>query len=234
MLTRSPVSAPAASAVPRCATRLGLTALLSAPLLVGCNIFGPLLFFLAPPQIRAAEYKLPDQSRLAVFIEFASAGEENPVFRRALHEKLADVLEQRKVKVEVAPLEDVLRLRQRHADFASWGLQRICRELRADRLLYLQVEKLNLRSTPEYPIIEPAASIRMRVISADEPSNTARVWPGNDEREGRLVQRARGMREASSPVTVDEEARKLGVDLAYLCAMPFYDVDVEEPVPWEL
>ncbi|MBK9127486.1 MAG: hypothetical protein IPM13_06760 [Phycisphaerales bacterium] len=216
---------------PRAAATLGLAALALA--LAGCNIFGPLLFFLSPPQIDKAEYRFAPKSRIAIFIEFAEPSQENPVFRKALHEKLEQIFQRRKVGGTVVPLDEVQRLRQRNPDFEGWGLQRVCRELKADALIYLQVENLNVRTTPQYPIIEPSASIRMKVISADEPSASARVWPGSAEREGRLVQRARAFREATSPVTVDAEARKLGVDLAYLCAMPFYDVDREEPVPWE-
>lgn len=198
----------------------------------GCNIFGPLLYLTAPRQIKRAEHALP-KGRIAILVEYAQAGEENPVFHNALLDKLEEIFRERKVADDIVPMEEVVRLRRRSPEFASWGLQKVARELDAVELIYVRVESLRLRATPEYPIIEPRVVSRVRVISTEQPSSAARVFPGSEEPDGREITRARAFREADQPLIIDEEAAKLGRDLAHLVAMPFYDVDTEEAIPWE-
>lgn len=205
-----------------------------AAALAGCNIMGPLLYILAPPQTTPAEYTLPKKGKTALFVEFARPEQENTVFVGEFETRLGEIFKERKVLDEpLIPMREVYRLRRAHPDFKEWGLQRIARELDAELMIYVRVADLRLKTTRGVQIMEPRAEVYMRVISTREPSASARVWPGSDETDGRKIVRARQVREATSAMTYDDEAGKLARDLATLCAMPFYEVDNEEAIPWE-
>lgn len=208
----------------------GLLALLV--LSAGCNIFGPLAILTAPRQIQKAEFKLTHE-RLAVLIDYARPGDDNPVFAQAFHERLAEIFREEKVNEQLVPFEDVQRLRQQTRDFANWSVQKIGRELGATQVLVVRLERLSLRPRPEHPILEPVVEMRVKVIGTDAPENAPRLWPSAQEREARLLTRTRPPVDQVDPVTTDAEAAKLGRDAGLLVAMHFYDVDKEEPTPWE-
>ena len=201
---------------------------------VGCNIMGPLLYLAAPPQTKPTEHKLPERGEVGLFIEFARPEQENTVFVAEFERRLGEILRERKAfKRDLISMREVYRLRREHADFKEWGLQRVARELEADELIYVRINDLKLRTQKAVQIMEPSVEVYLRVISTSEPSSAARVWPGRDESEGRKIARARPPREATTPMSFDDEAGKLARELAILCAMPFYEVDAEEKIPWE-
>lgn len=198
----------------------------------GCNIVSALFYFFSPPQIRWAEYKLPP-GRLAVLIDLAHPEEANPIFARALHERLAEIFRDNRVKAELVPQEDVIRLQQQNADFAEWSVQEVGQRLDAPYVLWLRVERLQLLEAPDSPILHPYVVLRMRLIDSRATPDKVRVWPPAVERDGREVQRARQPREAVDAITFDMESAKLGKDVAWLVAAPFYNVDLEKKTPWE-
>lgn len=217
-----------------CMGSLALAALAGVIVLVaGCNIVGALVVMLAPPQIQKAEFQLT-RERLAVLIDMARPEEENVVFRQGLHDKLVEIFNENNVKTQIIPQEELQRLRQQNPDFKDWDIRKIGRRLNAKQVLWVRVDRLQLRETPGSPLLTPVAQLRLKVIGAeDAATGGARLWPGSSEPDGRTVQRARPAQEASSPMAIDAEARKLGKDAAWLVAMPFYDVDLEVKTPWE-
>ncbi len=200
--------------------------------LVGCQPLGSLFLLFGPRRIQKAEYKLtPD--RLAVFVETARRDEDNPIFTRALHEKLVEIFRERKVKTHVVPLEEIYRLRQENADFARWSVPRIGRAVSAQQVLYIRVDRLQLRDAPDSPLLSPAAKCHLKVFAVDEHSEDPLLWPPATERDGREFSCERHSQEAADASIIDSEAAKLGKDLAQWIAQPFYDVDLEETTPKE-
>jgi hypothetical protein len=191
----------------------------------GCNVLGPAAYYLGPPRIQKAEFKLTE-GRLAVVIESTHPDQDNPVFNQALFDKLSEILRERKVKSEFVPHRQVLKLRQTHRDFAKWSLQHVGRELRAQQVLYLRIDTLQLRETPDHPVISPEVTLRSKVIDVCAPHAHARLWP--EEAEGRQITCTRPAAEAIDPRAIDTEAWKLAHDAAYLVAEPFIDVDLED------
>lgn len=205
---------------------------LVGPLLCGCNIVGPLLVLTAPPQIQPAEVELT-KSRLALVIEYASAGEESPVFTEAFRQRLTEVLREKQINERVIPRAEVLALRRDHADYPKWSIQKVGQALNAEQVLYVRVERLALRAAPEDPVLAPEVRLRMKLIAPWQTGRAARLWPPSAEREGREIYRARPMREAGDAFVLDEELAKLGREAAWLAAKPFYKVDLEEKDSWE-
>ncbi|MCG3125483.1 MAG: hypothetical protein CHACPFDD_00306 [Phycisphaerae bacterium] len=197
----------------------------------GCGpTVGAMAYYLGPRRIQKAEYKLT-KGRLVILIEDLGTGDENPVFERALYEKLVEVFEAKKVNTQVAPAAELMALRQANAEFRSWSLQRIGRELDGEQVLYVRVDELRIKDAPDHPLVNPFARLRVKVVGVHEPESRARLWPEKDE--WRDVEVERPVQEAGTSTQIDTVAAKLGRDAAVLVAQFFHDVDLEEKTPRE-
>jgi len=215
--------------------RARLMLLTLAALLVpatGCNIIGPLGVLFAPPQIQKAEVKLTKE-RLALLVEYARSEDESPVFTQVFHERLAEILKEKKANDRVVDAKELARVQQANPDFGKWNLQRVARELKAEQVLYIRIDRLVIRPTPDHPLMEPAVVMHAKLIGASAEAKAARLWPPGAERDGREISRSRPPQEATDARAIDEETTKLAKDAALLAAMPFYDVDTEERPAWE-
>lgn len=203
-------------------------------LVAGCGpTLGAIAYYFSPRQIQKPAYEFPEGSRVALLIEAAQPRDENPVFDRALHERVTEMLREGKSQATLVPLRPIAELRRAHPDFDKWSLQRIGRELQADHVLYVKLDRLVIRQAPDYPILTPMVDLRMKLIGVSEPPAHARLWP--EAKEGHAVSCARQSREAADadPDAADVEARKLGCDTAYYVSMPFIEVDLEQNPPVE-
>jgi len=194
----------------------------------GCNWIEGIAYLFGPPRVQKAELKLPP-GRLAVLVETVQPEEYNPVFVTALYDKLVAIFREQELKPTFVPLDEVLELRRKNQDFAKWSLQKIGRELKADFVLAISIDRLQAREKPDMPVLDPAVQLHMKLIGPDRPANEARIWPSStQEREGREVVVRRPTKDASHPGEVDAEMAKLARDLAFQVAGPFYDVDLEK------
>ena len=199
--------------------------------LCGCQVLKGLIYYLSPPRTEKAEFTFPKAAVVAVMIDPARPAMESPVFNRALHERLAEIFREKKSDARLLAPRDVLALRRGNPDFDDWPVRRVGQELSATHVLYARVDQLSVRVSPDSPVLEPRVAMRMKVIGVDLPDQDARVWP--TEKEGRLVTGARQASEAADPGRDDAELAKLGREVAYLVAMPFFEVNLEEKPPKE-
>lgn len=216
----------------RCSRLLQATLVCLVACLSGCKAVATIGILTAPRQIQKAEFTLT-QGRLAILIEAARPGENSPVFVESLHAKLTELFREYGINNNVVSQRELARLRQANPDFARWSLQRIGQKLGAEQVLYIRLDSLRLQAAPDHPLVEPEVLLRFKVIGVDEAPDTARQWPGRDERRGRLVECSRPPREAADNMVVDSEAAKLAKDVAYYIAAPFHDVDTEVKFPRE-
>jgi hypothetical protein len=119
-------------------------------------------------------------------------------------------------------------LRQKHPDFREWPVQRIGREVDADQVLHVVIDKLQLQESEDSPLLQPLCELRLKVIGVSQPPTAARLWPNKDESDGYPVTCTRQAREMSGVNGLDTESTKLARDTAVFAAMPFHDVDLEE------
>ncbi len=199
----------------------------------GCNILGPIAYYLSPPQIQKPEFEFPTGSTAALLIEARNSQYDNPVFNAALYERLELMLREGESEATLLPLRAATDLRRKHADFAKWSLQKIGRELDTEYVLYLKIDRLVIQPSRDHPLLTPEIDLRMKLIGVNEASVHARIWP--EEKAGRLVTCKRQYSEAgdTNPDAYDAETRKLGCDTAYWVSMPFIEVDLEEKPPVE-
>jgi len=199
----------------------------------GCNLIGPIAYYLQPKQIQKPEYEFPAGTRVALVIEARDPQHENPVFSEALYERVVAMLRDGKSEATILPWRKVTELRYANADFARWSLQKVGRALGADQVLYLSIDRLVIRPSPEHPVLTPEVDLHMKLIGVHEPPLNARIWP--EAKEGHHVSCKRLIGEAAdtNPDAADIEARKLGYDTAYWVTTPFIEVDLEEKPPVE-
>ncbi len=209
----------------------GLLLLGVLALCAGCNILGAVMYMLHPPNIQKAEYKLTE-GRLAVFVESKRPEQYNPLFVDALQARLKQIFQEEKIRAELVPQEEILRLRQENPDFNKWSIQKVGQKLDVPLVLSLRIDDFQLKATAAMPVIEPAIHLHMKLIRSSNQGE-ARVWPAATgpmaEREGHEVSVTRPAVEASSPMVLDEQAVKLAKDTAWEVAKPFYNVDLEKP-----
>lgn len=212
--------------------RARLLSVLLAPLFAGCQALGPIAYYLSPPHIQKAEFKIPPESKVAVLFDAARPEYQVPVFNTALFEKLQFYFRKYNSTAHLIPLVHVYQLKRKDPTaFAKSSVQHIGRQLDADYVLYLRIESLETRPSPDYPLITPHVVLRSKLIATQHPASDARVWPEN--REGLKIECKRQASEYAGPERADAEIAKLGRDTAYFVMMPFFDVDMESPTPVE-
>lgn len=213
--------------------RLRMALLLSAIVLAapGCDAIKAIAYYLRPAAIDPAEYEFPADARVLLMLDPARPGYDNPVFSKALHDRMVEIFREKKSSAELIAPREVGALKRDNPDFRSWSIRRIGSELKATHVLYARVDFLQSRQTPDYPVLEPRVSMRLKVIAVERPDGDARVWP--TEREGREVTCERQSQEAGDPSVEDATMTKLGRDTAYLVALPFFKHDQEEKRPRE-
>jgi hypothetical protein len=199
--------------------------------LTGCAYITAGAYLFGPKRTQKPEFTFTPSGRIAVVIENAKPAQENPLFTRELHRRLVEIFKERKVSTNVVPLDDVYRLRQENPDFPRWSLSKVARELGAEQLLYIRVERLQLREAPNHPMMTPIAELKLKVIAAEPAAEKARLWPGDLEERALTVTRPPS--EASDPIAIDTATTKLAREAARRVAYYFYEVDLEEPTPPE-
>jgi hypothetical protein len=208
---------------------LGAGLLAAAALLAGCNLVGPIAYYLRPPQIQKPEFKLSESGRVAVLIESGRGVQESPVFAESLYNQIVEISRVKKSATEFVPLGDVYALRRSRPDFASLSVQRIGRELNAEQVLYIRIDELRTRESPDLPVVEPSVSVRCSVVGVHALPDMARLWPS--EGEGRRETATRQAQMAAGPPDVDLALSKLAKDLAWRITVPFFQTDLETPLP---
>jgi hypothetical protein len=198
---------------------------------MGCTELRALAYLTAPRQVQKPEFPLC--GRVAVVVDYAHAGQANPVFESTLYKRIVELLRENKVDATITPYEQMANFRQSQADFASWSVQKIGRELDADQVLYIRIEELRLGQKGD-PMMTPSVVLRIKLIAPRAPAANARLWPDADkERDGREVTCKRPPVENEGVERVDSEASKLARETAYYVARNFHEYDLEVMPPHE-
>jgi len=201
-----------------------------ASLLAGCRTIGAIAYYVTPHPKTPAEHTFPEGSRVAILIEARQESEANPIFDKSLHETLVNTLKDQEVKAEFVPFREMVALRQKPG-YAGWSVQRIGREVGADQVLFIRLDRLSTREAPDFPVVEVKAVADVKVIGTSDPEAQARLWPGNPG--GRQVKLERPAKEASQPRVADEELTKSARVLAREIARFFYEHDPQDKLPIE-
>jgi hypothetical protein len=214
-------------------TSLCVLALCGLLIPAGCRALAALGILMSPPQMQKPELELTS-GRLAIMMDYARGAEANPVFDLNLHNRIVELLREQKVPSQIVPYEEVVQLPLANPDFASWSIQKVGRALAAEQVLLVRIDQLRLRAAERDPVIAPHVDLHLKVVSVQEATTRARLWPDKDaEPDGRAVSCERQPREADSVELVDTETAKLARETGYYVARFFYKYDLEERPPRE-
>jgi hypothetical protein len=185
----------------------------------GCNLIGAAAYYFGPHRTQKPEFEFPKNSTVAVVFDAARSQYFDPVFIHGFHGRLNDIFRQKKSTSRLVPVEDVMALRTQ-TGYRDWSVQRIGRELQADYVLFIVIDEMRVKISPDAPVIEPLARLRFKVIKVGEPPDKARVWP--PERDGRPVLVTRPPEDAFHSEVADNAMAKLGRQSAWLVSTPFF------------
>jgi len=193
----------------------------------GCVGLRGAVYLFSPQHVQKPEFALTS-GKLVILVDAVQPGEANPVFERSLHEELLRQMREFELSTQVVPYDQIITLRQTNPGFRDWNIQRIGRQLGADQVLYIRVDRLQLGGRDE-PVVSPAVKLCMKVIGVREPAANARLWPDSaSEPDGRCLTHERAAKEAGGPEVLDAEAAKLAREVAYYLLRPFRKWDLEE------
>lgn len=207
----------------------GLTLLCVAA--TGCGSLKAAAYFLSPAHLQKAEFEFPKDAMVAVVIDPSKPEFANPVFDKALYDRLVEHFRERKSTATLISPRETARLRREHPDFQAWPVRKVGQELGATHVLHITIDRLSGFRTRESPLLEPAAALRLKVVGVNLPDHDARLWPA--EKEGRAVEAQRQASEATDAAHADAEVSKLGREIAFLVMAPFFEIDQEETRPRE-
>ena len=208
-----------AAASSACIACLGL-------MVAGCNIIGPVGYFVHGPEKIKAQYELDKERRTIVFIDDRA----NRLPRRALRYDIAsgaqDKLAQR------AGLENMIDARSailaagkdRRDDPVS--IETIGLAAQAEVVVYASVESFAL--SPDGSTYSPSAALRVKVIDV---SNRTRLWP--EERDGKPLNVQLPPRTGTVPQSLSDLARaeaELATATGHALAQMFYTFEKQQAV----
>jgi hypothetical protein len=159
---------------------IALMLLALALVIAGCNIAGPVAYFVGGPPSVNAEYKLPDRPTVVYVDDRANTiGTNAPAIRRAIAEKVSeDLMVKKLVTTTISPRDamGVVATSDRHGELMP--IDAIGRAVGAEQIIYVQM--LSFSGTSDGATPRPTAVCRVRVIDVVERK---RLFPPPDSQE---------------------------------------------------
>ncbi len=150
----------------------------------GCQIFLPIIAMVElvfPHDKVPAEFKLPKGKRVLVFPDDMQRPVDYPPVKRALAEKVASVLLDRKAVSYAVPYDKLIDLRHDEPHFNRLAVSEVGKKLGADLVIMINIDQFRLRESSMGTLWHGRFSGKVRVVDVNE----GRLWP--DESAGRPV-----------------------------------------------
>jgi len=185
--------------------------------LSGCQIFLPLIALVElafPKDNVPAQFKLPKGKRVLVFPDDMHSPVAYPPIKRALAEKIAKVLMEKKAIAYAVPYDDLVDLQHAEPNFNRLAVSTVGSKLGADLVIVVSIDDFRLKDSPEGTLWRGRFAGKVRVVDVKE----GRLWP--DESAGRPVSANEPVSDNSSEtygtVLSQQLAEKLGTEVAGL------------------
>ncbi len=194
----------------------------------GCTGIGWLAHVLLPlPKVKAL-YEIPKNKTMLVFVDADPSQQEYEPIVVELTQRLNDQLEANKIVKKTIPYRRLLTLSASDPDFNNLHINEVGQKLGADLVLYVQIEKFQLRGQQIAPLWEGVFETSIRVVDV----SYGRLWP-KDRTGGYPLPQVRTPMEAEmSPDHRVKLARRLADLMADKIAKCFYkheDSEEDEP-----
>jgi len=158
----------------------GVIVMLLVGLIVGgCTVVGPFYGVFIDPLIPGAkvpaEHSLLGKSVL-IWIDDGTRHGQSHLLRRQLAYYLRKELVEHRAVGDIVAEAEVIRFRQAQPDFAELTIQQLGKHFTVDEVLYIFIEKLQLRYEATREFYRPEVIGCSRIIEVDSGN---RVWPGD-------------------------------------------------------
>ncbi len=193
--------------------------LLSLTLLACCCTGCQLPFVLAemafPNEKIKSEYTLPKDKSVLVFPDDMTNPVSYPPIKRELAEKINEYFRQNKLTGEVIPYQRLADLQADDANFNRMSVGTVGRKLGADYVIYINIERFDLKESPTDTIWHANLEGRVRVVDSHTGQRT---WP--DESAGFPFKCGMPTTDNASPgfggVLTKALCNKAGTEICYL------------------
>ena len=186
----------------------------------GCHLVpAALLNMMFPNEKVPAAFELPDHetSKVLVLADDMYNPLSYPPAKRALTEKVNQMLIEKNLAAEVVPYDRLKDLQAAEPDFNRLSVSALGQKLGADLVIYALLSPLGLKDNPGDSFWRGRFSARIRVVDVHQ---RRRIWP--EESAGREVKVLDPQTENASPTFGRDLAIKLGEKLGVATAELFH------------
>ena len=194
-------------------------------LLCGCHALWYGLESLFPKEKVPAKFTLPKGKTVLVFPDDLQNPVSYPPVKRALGNNLGELLTEKKLVAEVVAYSELARLKAREPEFNLMSIPKIGRQLKADLVVYVNIETFTLKDNPVDTLWRGRLAARVKVVDVLK----GRIWP--DESAGYPVKVTAPAAESNSDAFGGEVAKMLAESLAAEIAQLFHDHYVDRARP---
>lgn len=202
--------------------------LLTSMVCGGCAGVGWLAYIFVPPPKVAPLFVMPKGKTVLVFIDAEPGQHEYEPIVVELTQRLNDQLEANEIVEKTIPYRKFITMTASDPGFSDLYINQVGQKVGADIVLYVQIEKFQLRGQQIAPLWEGVFETSIRVVDVNE----GRLWP-KDRRGGYPLPQVRTPMEAEmSPGHRTKLARRLADLMADRIAKCFYKhEDTEDDLP---
>jgi hypothetical protein len=200
--------------------------------LAGCPVVAYIAAQVKPPKKIKAVYELPSESRLLVLVEDYAHQEAYELASRELSNRLSRELRQRGIVRETIPHERLMALRFETPRFHALKIPEIGQKLGADLVLYVQIEKFQLKDNYNDTMWHGLFEATVRVVKASGEGDP-RLWPRDRPTGYPVGPVERDPALESSPLYADRLTVALAGEMADRIAKLFFDHRLSEMEGWK-
>lgn len=204
-------------------------ALAAAALLGGCIIPITITEMMFPKSKVKAKFELPKKKTILVFPDDMGRRLNYPPVKRALAQKLNELILEKKLAAATVDHSQLMDLRNAEPGFNRLSVATVGRRLGADLVIYVDIDEFSLKETPMGTLWRGRFGGKVRVVDVQK----GRLWP--NESAGYPVRVAEPTTENTSETYGVELARTLARELAEEISGLFtsHYVDRHRPPPRE-
>lgn len=181
----------------------------SAAALGGCQLLWAVLEKTFPQQRVPAVFDLPGGRKVLVFPDDMLRPVSYPPIKRALAEKVNQLLIRHKLAAETVPYDRLIDLQGAEPDFNSLAIGTVGRKLGAQLVIFVAIDRFSLKETPISTMWQGEFAAKVRVV--DVRRGKGRLWP--DDPAGYALKVSKRATENPSETYGQELSAELANDL---------------------
>jgi len=128
---------------------------------------------LLPPEKVPAKYEFDEKSTLLVLVEDPKHLADKTSLRTQISEFLIQEFEDRGLVERVIPLHQLMNLAAASENFHAFSTAEVGKKLKADVVLYVEIENFNLKEDPNSPFWHGKLTTEVKVVGVKK----GRLWP---------------------------------------------------------